>query len=132
MGSSGGGGGGGNPQAMMQQADPMANIPIAGQGGGVNPQTYGQFQSFLPDIPAAGGGPAPSATGLTNEMFTYRNPQGTAAPSDIEALRTQLAQMAAQQAMAQGRGQNQQVKDPYANVDWQQRAWDNRPDGGGR
>ena len=99
MGSSGGGGGGGNPQALMQQAAPMANIPIAGApGNNVTPQNYGNFQSFLPDIPAAGGGPAPSATGLTNEMFTYKSPQGDVAPNEADALRNEIAKLMAAQA----------------------------------
>jgi hypothetical protein len=51
----------------------MPNVPIAGQGTPA-PQDQGLFQSFLPNIPAAGQGPAPSATGLTSEMFKYRGP----------------------------------------------------------
>jgi hypothetical protein len=78
---------------LSQGGAPMPNLPIAGQGApNDNPQTYGSFQEFLPEIsPAgragnqilpAGQGPAPSATGLTSEMFRYRSPQGTGIDPD--------------------------------------------------
>lgn len=79
MGSSDGGGGGGNPDTMFGNAAPMPDVPIAGQGGQTqDPFSYGQFQNFLPEIPGVGKGPAPSATGLTAEMFQYAPPGGAA------------------------------------------------------
>ena len=78
---SGGGGGSGNPALLMQNANPMQGLPIAGQGGGVgNPLEYGKFQSFLPDIPAEGR--APSATGLRPDMFEYKSPTGVLPPGE--------------------------------------------------
>lgn len=72
-----GGGGGGNPGALAQSGTPMPGIPQSNGGGSnIDPFNYGYFQSFLPEIPAAGKGPAPSATGLTQEMFQYLSPQG--------------------------------------------------------
>lgn len=83
------GGGGGDPSALMRQASPMPNIPIAGGEGTVtNPFDYGKFQNFLPDVPSAEdfakGVRAPSATGLNKEMFDYKSPSGG-------SLRDQLA-----------------------------------------
>lgn len=116
MGSSGGGGG--NPAYLMMGGQPMPGLPIAGQGPGIDPFKYGKFQSFLPDIPSQadieGGARAPSATGLTNEMFTYKGPDGSVADSgaapggatsaDIQGLRDQLAQLIGQKAQGAGTG----------------------------
>lgn len=83
-----GGGGGGNPAALSQQSAPMAGLPIAGGAGGdIDPFDYGFFQNFLPNIPAEGKGPAPSATGLTAEMFKYLSPSG----NSPDAMKNQLA-----------------------------------------
>jgi hypothetical protein len=89
MGSSGGSA---NPMYLSQGGVPMPGLPIAGQGApNDSPQNFGKFQEFLPQVaPAgtagnqilpAGQGPAPSARGLTSEMFQYRSPQGAIAPS---------------------------------------------------
>lgn len=70
---SGGGGGGPTPPPVAQ---PISGVPIAGSGStSIDPYNYGQYQSFLPDIPKEGS--APSAMGLTSDMFRY------AAPNDI-------------------------------------------------
>lgn len=93
-------GGGGNPAALSMAAAPMPGLPIAGKDSTIgNPFEYGKFQNFLPDIPAAGEGPAPSATGLTKEMFLYRSPSGVVEKSagpgadEISSLRDALAKM---------------------------------------
>jgi hypothetical protein len=124
MGSSGGSA---NPAFLSQGGRPIPGLPIAGQGApNDNPQAYGKFQEFLPEIsPAgrsgyqilpAGQGPAPSARGLTSEMFQYRSPNGNIAPGggggggggsgagagDIDSLRQQVAAL---QAQATGNGQ---------------------------
>ena len=110
MGSSGGSA---NPAYLSQGGVPMPGLPIAGQGApNDNPRNFGQFQEFLPQIaPAgtsgnqilpAGQGPAPSARGLTSEMFQYRSPQGAMAPGDADSLRQQLA--ALQQQVGSGGG----------------------------
>ena len=94
MGSSGGGSG--NPMYLSQGGTPIPGLPIAGQGApNDNPQAFGKFQNFLPDLPAAGGGPAPSATGLTNEMLQYRAPDAGSASGEINNLRGQLAALLA-------------------------------------
>jgi hypothetical protein len=110
MGSSGGSA---NPMFLSQGGRPMPGLPIAGQGApNDNPRNFGQFQEFLPEIaPAgragnqilpAGQGPAPSARGLTSEMFQYRSPSGAVAPGggggagDIDSLRQQVAALQAQ------------------------------------
>jgi hypothetical protein len=91
---------------LSQGGVPMPGIPIAGQGASNdNPQNYGKFQNFLPDIPPAGQGPAPSARGLTSEMFQYKSPQGQVAPSDIDSLRQQLAALQSQVSSGGGNGQ---------------------------
>jgi hypothetical protein len=96
---SGGGGGGGNPGLLTQNAAPMQGLPIAGKDSTIgSPYDYGKFQNFLPDIPAEG--PAPSATGLKPDMFTYRSPSGKVDPSQndqIQELRNTLAQLQASQ-----------------------------------
>jgi hypothetical protein len=121
MGSSGGGPG--NPAFLSQGGVPMPGLPIAGQGApNDNPRNFGQFQEFLPTIQSPGGTAggytipsnaearsAPLATGLKSEMFQYRSPQGTIAPSgggggsgggasssDVDNLRQQLAALQAQ------------------------------------
>lgn len=87
--------GGGDPSAQYQNNAPMPDLPVSGTGGSIDPYNYGSFQSFLPDIPPAGRGPAPSATGLTSEMFQYRSPSGTLTPvgGGDDANRGALAQI---------------------------------------
>jgi len=97
---SGGGGGGGNPAALYQNAAPMEGLPISGKESTIgSPWEYGEFQNFLPDIPEAGKGPAPSATGLTSEMFKYKSPTGVVAQSEtgnqINDLKNELAKLKA-------------------------------------
>ena len=93
-------GGGGNPAMLASQAAPMPGLPIAGKDSTIgNPFEYGKFQNFLPDIPGEGEGPAPSATGLTKEMFLYKSPSGVVEKSagpgadEIQSLRDALAKM---------------------------------------
>jgi hypothetical protein len=120
MGSSGSS----DPRFLSQGGVPIPNLPIAGQGApNDNPRNFGAFQEFLPEISPqgrsgyqilpAGQGPAPSARGLTAEMFQYRSPQGVVAPSgggaaaaaagggaggggDTDSLRQQLAALQSQ------------------------------------
>lgn len=81
------GGSGGDAPYVPPNATPIAGVPIAGQGGtggggsNVNPYDYGMYQSFLPDIPAEGM--APSAGGLTSDMFRYEAPSETLAPGSV-------------------------------------------------
>jgi hypothetical protein len=88
MGSSGGGTG--NPAFLSQGGAPIPGLPIRGANNQIDPTNYGQYQEFLPtagdpqwtgqlQIPKAGQGRAPSAQGLTAEMFQYRSPNGTTA-----------------------------------------------------
>lgn len=76
MGSSDGGGG--DPGMLSQNVQPMGgNIPVAGSDGAVtDPWSYGMFQNFLPQPPTEQGGMMPPATGLTQDMFQYRPPNG--------------------------------------------------------
>lgn len=83
------GGSGGDAPYVPPNATPISGVPIAGQGGtagggsNVNPYDYGRYQSFLPDIPAEGA--APSAGGLTSDMFRYEAPSESLAPGSIPA-----------------------------------------------
>ena len=104
------GGGGGNPALLQMGGVPMGGLPIAGQGANIDPFKYGKFQNFLPDVPSQAdfdaGARAPSAQGLTQEMFKYRGPDGSvdegggspggATGADIQGLRDQLAQLIGQ------------------------------------
>ena len=85
--------GGGNPGAQYGQNNPMPDLPISGAGGSIDPYNYGYFQNFLPTSPAEGQGRAPSATGLTSEMFQYRSPNGTPYDAGADAGRGALAQI---------------------------------------
>lgn len=101
-------GGSANPAYLQMGGQPMGGLPIAGSGNTVDPFKYGKFQNFLPDIPSQAefdaGARAPSAQGLTQEMFQYKGPDGSvdsgSAPgsggitgNDVNALRDQLSQM---------------------------------------
>jgi hypothetical protein len=107
---SGGGGGGGDPSKLAMGGTPMPGIPIAGQGADVNPFEYGAFQNFLPDMPTADafgkGERAPSAMGLNQDMFKYKNPMGELAPGSSgggnDNLRNEFARM--MQTMGGGNG----------------------------
>ena len=94
---SGGGGGGGNPALLMQNADPMGGLHIAGKDSTIgSPFDYGKFQNFLPDIKA--DGPNDMATGLRPDMFEYKSPGGTVDPGvggQIQELRDALAKLQA-------------------------------------
>jgi hypothetical protein len=83
---------------------PIPGLPVAGADSNIgDAYKYGKFQSFLPDLAASG--PNPMATGLRPEMLEYKSPGGGVQQGGgggggdtIQALRTELAKVVAQQA----------------------------------